>query len=185
VLSNNCAYLAHNALAVAGIWPEWSMDRPLLVAAFDFPVPKNEFVNLMRRTNDMQIADPDTLYEDEAARSEMLRQGLIATRPGALAEAHPAVQPNDLYDTHLRLIFFDEAIFGRYQQRFDRIFTEPRYTDLVSNLAHFSALYRKILAGRDAAGTTADRFLQRYYDVIAGENAKLDATLARLPDKAG
>ena len=67
VLTDNCAYLAHNALAAVGVWPEWPTDRPLLVAAFDFPVPKNEFVNLMRRTNDMPIADPDALYSDETA----------------------------------------------------------------------------------------------------------------------
>ncbi len=27
VLSNNCAYLAHNALAAIGLWPEWKTDR--------------------------------------------------------------------------------------------------------------------------------------------------------------
>lgn len=172
VLRNNCAYLAHNALAVAGIWPEWPIDRPLLVAAFDFPVPKNEFVNLMRRTNDMKIADPDALYEDEAARSALM-QGSIPTRPGALAEARPVRRPNELYDTDLRLIFFDEAIFGRYQPRFDRIFAEPRYTDLASNLAHFSALYQRILAGGAAAPAGSAGFLLHYYRVIADEKAKL------------
>lgn len=40
VLRDNCAYLAHNALAAVGLWPELRTDRPLLVAAFDFPVPE-------------------------------------------------------------------------------------------------------------------------------------------------
>jgi hypothetical protein len=61
VLRNNCAYLAHNSLAAVGLWPEWPTDRPLLIAAFDFPVPKNEFVNLIERTNDMPITSPDAL----------------------------------------------------------------------------------------------------------------------------
>ena len=116
----------------------------MLIAAFDFPVPKNEFVNLMRRTNDMPIADPDALYDDETARVTLLQQGWITTAPGALAEARPAVQPNDLYNTHLRLIFYDEPVFGHYQERFDRIFAEPRYTDLAANLAYFSQLYTAI-----------------------------------------
>jgi hypothetical protein len=179
VLQNNCAYLAHNALAAVGLWPAWRTDRPLLVAAFDFPVPKNEFINLMRRTNDMPIADPDVLYGDEAARSALLRQGWIATQPGALAEATPAVQPNDLYGTHLRLIFYDEAIFGHYQNWFDKIFSEPRYTNLAANLSYFSALYASILTTRRAAETREQRsaFYQAYYDTIAREKQNVDAAI--------
>ena len=186
VLRENCAHLEHNALAAVGVWRELPIDRPLLIAAFDFPVPKNEFVNLMRRTNDMPIADPDALYDDEVARVDLLRQGWIATEPGALAEARPAVQPNDIYNTHLRLIFYDEPVFGHYQQRFDRIFVEPRYTDLATNLAHFSQVYTAILAKRQMPDTTDRRgdFYQRYFDVVAREKAKVDATLVRLSSSA-
>ncbi len=58
-----------------GVWPIWPTGRPLLISAFDFPVPKNEFVNLMRRTNDLPIADPDALYDDASARAAMLAAG--------------------------------------------------------------------------------------------------------------
>ena len=186
VLRNNCAYLAHNALAVAGLWPEWPVDRPLLIAAFDFPVPKNEFVNVMRRTNDFPIADPDAMHQDDAARSELLREGFLPTQPGALAEARPAVRPNDLYDTNLRLIFFDEAIFGHYQQRFDSIFAEPRYTDLTVNLRYFSRLYAEMLASQPTQATSVERaeFYRRYYDVVAREKTKVDTTLAHLSSTA-
>jgi hypothetical protein len=189
VLRDNCAYVAHNALAMVGLWPELSPDRSLFIAAFDFPVPKNEFVNLMRRTNDMPITDPDALYDDEIERVTLLQQGWIATEPGALAEATPAVQPNELYNTHLRLIFYDEPIFGHYQERFDRIFVEPRYTDLAANLSYFSQLYTAILArpqvlpsGMSAARTA---FYQRYHDTIAHQKADVDAKLARLSHGAG
>jgi hypothetical protein len=187
VLRDNCAHLAHNALAAVGLWPELPPDRPFLIALFDFPVPKNEFVNLMRRTNDMPIADPDALFDDEIARMTMLQQGWIATEPGALAEARPAVQPNDIYNTHLRLIFYDEAIFGHYQQWFDRIFAEPRYTDLAANLSYFSKSYTAILAKRTMPDTTDRRadFYRRYNDTIAREKAKVDSTLVRLPGAAG
>jgi hypothetical protein len=174
---------------MVGVWPELRPDRPLLIAAFDFPVPKNEFVNLMRRTNDMPIADPDALYDDEIDRVTLLEQGWIATEPGALAEARPAVQPNELYNTHLRLIFYDEPIFGHYQQRFDRIFAEPRYTDLAANLSYFSQLYTTILARSNIlpSGMSAARtaFHQRYYDTIAHQKADVDAKLARLSRGAG
>ena len=183
VLENNCAHLAHNVLAVAGVWSEWPTGRPLLISAFDFPVPKNEFVNLMRRTNDMPIGDPGALYGDAAARASIETQGWIPAGPGGLASSARAIERNDVYNTHLRLIFYDEPVFGHYQERFDRIFSEPRYTDLRANLNHFAALYTAILARRPPdAAKTADRadFDVRYRHAIAAARAKLDAALGVL-----
>jgi hypothetical protein len=187
VLRDNCTYLAHNALAAVGLWPKLPPDRPLLVAAFDFPVPKNEFVNVMWRTNDMPIAEPDAVYDDAQARAALLQLGWIATGPGALAEARPAVQPNEVYNTHLRLIFYDDPVFGHFQKRFDKIFAQPRYTDLNANLVYFSRLYAAILAEPRVAQPTAARaaFCQRYYDVVARAQAKVDAMLAKLSGASG
>lgn len=187
VLENNCTHLAHNVLAVAGVWSEWPTGRPLLISAFDFPVPKNEFVNLMRRTNDMPITDASALHDDPAALATMINWHYIPTRPGGLAEAVRAIEPNEVYNTHLRLIFYDDPPFGHYQPWFDAIFSDPRYTDLRANLQHFSELYRTILAARPAAGPTAARtatdpgtFDNRYYGIIEHENAKLDEALRLL-----
>jgi hypothetical protein len=187
VLQNNCSHLAHNALAHAGLWPEWGTDRPLIISAFDFPVPKNEFVNLMRRTNDMPITDPDAMYEDETARAATIGQGWIATGPGGLAEAERAVRPNDVYNTDLRLIFYDDPIFGHYQKRWDEIWSDPRYANLHANLDHFARLYSTILTtkprletGVSATGKARAAFYAKYYQTIAAEKAKLDAALGVL-----
>jgi hypothetical protein len=185
VLRDNCAHLTHNALAVVGIWQPWPIQRPLLVAAFDFPVPKNEFVNLMRRTNDLPVDRPAALYDDDELRAALREKDWIATRPGALAEAERAVPVNELYDTRLRLIFYDEPVFGHYQQHFDAIFHDPRYTDLRANLAWFAARYDRILASRPApASADSDparaAFDVLYYDHIARERASLDAVRAKL-----
>jgi hypothetical protein len=192
VLQNNCTHLAHNALAVAGVWPEWPTDRPLLISAFDFPVPKNEFVNLMRRTNDLPIGDPGDLYDDETARSTIAREGWIPTGPGGLAESGRAIQRNDVYNTHLRLIFYDEPIFGHYQKRFDQIFSDPRYTDLRANLSHFAALYTAILARqpRPESPHTANTndltpYYREYFRTIAAAKAKLDERLGLLSVGSG
>ena len=187
VLRDNCAYLAHNALASVGFWPVWSTERPLLVAAFSFPVPKNEFVNLMRRTNDMNIANPDTLYDDDRTRMTLLNQGRFLTQPGALAEATPVMQLNEVYNTNLRLIFYDDPTFGPYQHWFEQIFREQRYTDLGSNLMYFSTLYATILAKPREPGTSPARaaFGRLYYDAIGREKATVDATLARIRGAAG
>ena len=87
----------------------------------------------------------------------------------------------------MRLIFYDEAFFGHYQERFVRIFNEPRYTDLGDNLGYFSELYTAILAKREMSEPSAERaaFYRHYYDTIAGEKANVDGRLARLAGGAG
>src|ERR1700742_261375 len=68
IFNNNCAHVAHNALAQAGIWAPWPTGQFSALAMFNFPVPKNEFVDLMLRTNDLPIHDARALYKDDAAR---------------------------------------------------------------------------------------------------------------------
>lgn len=178
VFQDNCIHLAHNALSVAGLWPEWRINRFLLWAILDFPVPKNEFVNLMRRTNDLP-GDPGAVYEDGFARRALLEQGTLPARPGALAEARPPQQPNAVYDTELKLIFYDDPMFGSYQGWFDAIFSDVSYTDPVANRARFAALARRNIAARkplswwlergpyrrDPAGFA--RVYERYYALMA------------------
>lgn len=195
VLRNNCAHVAHNALAAAGIWDDWEMNRFFLFAALDFPVPKNEFVNLMRRTNDMPVQDLDAVYADRAARRALMQVGVLPTAPGALAEAEPAVPDNDVYDTDLSLIFYDAPVFGPYQRRFDRIFAKPRYLDLRANLDHFAALYRQTAQARQPLSSFLDRhppatlaerdalasFYDQYYRYIDQQRRLVAAELASLP----
>ena len=99
------------------------------------------------------------------------------------------MQPNEIYNTHLRLIFYDEPVFGHYQKRFDRIFAEPRYTDLAANLAYFSQLYTAILARpRTPRNETrrAPRSISATMTSIAEEKAKRGRTmLAKLSGAAG
>ena len=167
VFRDNCIHLAHNALAAAGLWDEWRTHRPLLVAMFDFPVPKNEFVNLMRRTNDqlpLRMADLDG-----AARQSLARFGTLPTAPGGLAEARPPQRPNEVYDTDVGLIFYDEPNFGPYQRWFDAIWREPRYWDATANLQRFRTVYQRITAtgGPDALHAYAARQLRAVDQALA------------------
>lgn len=192
VLTNNCSHMAHNALAAAGIWDEDKIEQPFFIAAFTFPVPKNEFINLMQRTNDMPLDNLLALYGDDAARQSLLEQGRLPTRAGAVLEAAPIMAGNDLYETHPRLIFYDPI--GRYQRAFQAMLADPRYLDLRSNLAYFANTYQQIkesqkplswyLAGdRRIPGPGRDgfaAFYQRYYQYIDHEIAATDDKLAAL-----
>jgi hypothetical protein len=193
VLSDNCAHLSRNALAKLGIWKGWATHKPYLSALFSFPVPKNEFVNLMRRTNDMPIGDIEALYDDPYAREALMKEGIIATQPGALAELERAVQENAVYDPDVSLIFYDDPTLGPYERRYQRILAEPRYWDLRANLDYFAGLYQHIQADRKPlefylekrGGSQAERtdfaaFYARYYDYIAKESAAVAEARMRL-----
>ena len=115
MLNDNCIHVAHNALTTIGFWPQWPTHRFVLIAAFDFPVPKNEFVNIMRRANDMPIDNLLAIWNDVPARRALLAGQELPVREGALATFEPLVQQNPLYKTDLQLIFYDEPMFGHYE----------------------------------------------------------------------
>jgi hypothetical protein len=179
VLNDNCIHVAHNALAAIGFWPVWPMHRFFLVAAFDFPVPKNEFVNIMRRANDMPVENLLAVWEDRPARQAVLAGEDLPTRAGALATFERVVQDNALYATDLRLIFYDEPVFGHYETWFRRILAEPHYTDLQADLRYYRARYQRIEAARrplawwlqayPALRSQPDfpAFYARFYDAVA------------------
>jgi len=145
ILNNNCSHVAHNALAVANIWAPWPTGQFFALAAFKFPVPKNEFVDLALRTNDLPIDDVDAIYGDEVAKRALAETDTLPTAPGALATIAPAIPDNEVYDIdRLRLIFYDNPFWGPYRPRLFRIFDEPRYIDLRANLAHFAGIYERV-----------------------------------------
>jgi hypothetical protein len=183
VLNNNCAHVAHNALAAAGLWDPWPTGQFFAIAAFKFPVPKNEFVDLVLRTSDLPIEDAQALYEDAHARRALLSTGTLPTVPGALASVGAAIGDNDIYDVaRLRLIFYDNPFWGPYRHRLKRIFTTPRYIDLHANLRHFADRYAMVETRRGAARLTGERalFQDCYEKHIAQEAAKLGRQLAML-----
>lgn len=193
VLQDNCSHMTHNALSAVGIWEEWEAHRPVIVSALDFPVPRNEFVNLVMRTNDLPLEDPLELYRDSSVRAAV-DAGVIPTAPGGLAESAPVIADNDVYDTDLALIFYDEPLFGRYQTRFNQIFKEPRYFELRANLQYFFDLYRRMRSQKrplsayleahpewtQAERQEFGRFYAHYYGLIDRDRATVAGALGRL-----
>jgi hypothetical protein len=189
VFNNNCVHSIHNALAAAGLWPRLETERFIVFAALDFPVPKNEFVNLMQRTNDLDIADARTLYRDETARRGLIDWGSLPTRPGAIASVGRARQENEIYEIGLAIIFYDDPLFGSYAGHWDRIFSESHYSDLQANLEHFARLYRsaaaRLTAPPDTTGLGAEAsaygiFYERLQEHMRQQARLLDAQLASL-----
>jgi hypothetical protein len=196
VLNDNCIHVAHNALATVGFWPVWPIHRFILIAAFDFPVPKNEFVNIMRRANDMPMEDLLAVWNDQPARHAVLAGDGLPTRPGALATFERVTQDNALYDTDLSLIFYDEPVFGHYETWYRSIVSDPRYSNLQDDISYYSARYARIEAERrplswwlnthPALRSEPDfpAFYERYHYDIAQAAAAI-AAASLVPARAG
>lgn len=183
VLNNNCSHVAHNALAQAGIWGPWPTGQFFAIAAFNFPVPKNEFVDLMVQGNDLPIDDSQALYRNPLTRRALLEMDALPTGHGGLATAERAVSENDIYDTEgLRLIFYANRFWSRYHRDFARIFREPRYLDLAANLRHFLTVYREAREKLPVARGDGDkaRFIARYERYLAREMTRVETHLANL-----
>jgi hypothetical protein len=199
VFEDNCIHLAHNALAAAGVWGVWPINMPLLFAIFDFPVPKNDFVNLTLRINDPPDLDLLSIYHDETAARSLAEFDRLPWQPGGVVESRPPQTPNDVYDTDVGMLFYDDPITGRYQARLDRIFSHPRYYDIQQNLVYFAALFRRLGAERrplsywlaqdefrapDARRRFTD-FYDRFYTFVDKEDVTIEAQLARLTAMTG
>ncbi len=191
VLKDNCSHVYHNALAAAGIWSPWPTNRFVVRSALSFPVPKNEFVNLMRRVNDMPIDDIEALYADPEIRAALIKYDRLPAGPGALAELERIVQQNDVYESDISLIFYDDPLTGRYQRRYKRILADKRYTDILANARHFKALYERILSERQPLESHLARhrrsedkaafstFYARYYDYVSRDLIAVNETLLK------
>jgi hypothetical protein len=183
VFNNNCIHVAHNALAAIGFWPEWPTGLPVPLAMFDFPVPKNEFVNIVRRANDMPIDRLLSIWRDLSARQAVISGKGLPTRPGALATFEPMFQANAVYDIDPKLIFYDDPILGSYEDWYRQMAKDPRYTNLKADLDAFRVEYARIEAEKHPLNWWFDQhpilrydaqfpeFYQRYYQAIEQQEA--------------
>ncbi|GAB6854113.1 hypothetical protein [Asaia astilbis] len=181
LINNNCVHVAHNALSAAGIWKPWPTGLHPGLAVFHFPVPKNAFIDLALRANDLKLENPRAIYADLSARCSLLRDGTLPVRAGALCTLEPALEHNDLYDTKaLKLIFYDNPFWGAYLFRLRRISRDPRYLDLLTNLDWFKHRYqsaREKLAGEKGLSDCFEGAYERHIDFNL-------ARLARIMDQS-
>ncbi|WP_043337293.1 hypothetical protein [Belnapia moabensis] len=180
LFQDNCIHLAHNALAAAGFWQPWPTHMPLPLAILDFPVPKNEFVNLMRRASDAALLDPEAAFADPAARRAVLDFGTLPVRPGAIALSAPAWPSNEVYETELGLVFYDDPTLGPYRRWLAEILATPRQHALEPNLRWYAARLHRLREEQRPLPPEMSNFARRFYAALDQELAAIDTRLDRL-----
>ena len=81
-LHDNCAHVAHNALAAASVWPPTEVGGKRL--RHNIAIPANEYLNLVTRTAEFPLEDFQAILKDEEARDTLLEFGWLPAHHGAL-----------------------------------------------------------------------------------------------------
>lgn len=187
--SDNCVHLLRNSLAAASIWRPRSVRTTRLRQIANLAVPANEMVNLAELGAHGPLADGREVYRTDEARDALLDFDWLPRRHGALVTVLPVHAPNELYDTHSRILVLEGPFSTRTTRTFDRLADDPRFTGLRANLEHFREVYRAILEERDeiiAGGflpLRSVRYLRvtkRYYGYVEDRLADVEAMLKRL-----
>jgi hypothetical protein len=195
VFSNNCTHLPYDSLAQAGVWSPVGIDKPLPLSLFDLVAPENTFVDLMLRTNDLPLEEPDELFRDDAAREALLTRNWLPTQPGGLAERFLVHKPNEVFSTDLSVLLFYIPLIDPAGSERSEFLEDARYTDVKANLEHFLARYQNIQKNHpplsyytDQHGRPAPKvidpafpaFYEKYYEYIDQQIKDVTEKLARL-----
>jgi hypothetical protein len=192
--SDNCVHLLRNSLAAASIWQPRSVRTTRLRQLAHLAIPANEAVSLAELGAHGPLADGREVYRTDEARDALLDFDWLPRRHGALVTVLPVHAPNQLYDTRSRILVLEGPFSTRVTRTFDRLATDPRFTDIRANLEHFREVYGAILLERDEiiAGGLLPlrslrylRFSKRYFDYAEERLAEVEAMLARLEEAGG
>ena len=191
--SDNCSHLLHNALAAASIWRPRSVQTSKLRQIGNLSVPANEVIDLAKLGTEGPLTDGREVYRNDEARDALLNLDWLPRRHGAVMTLVPAWEPNELFDTHARILLL-QGLFRRNAIRTARrIYADPRFTQLRPNLEEFRGIYVAMLEERDkriAGGLLplrSVRYLRPtklYYRYVAEQLAEVDRMLAFLDGRA-
>jgi hypothetical protein len=147
--SDNCAHLLHNALAAASVWRPRSVQTSKLRQIGNLSVPANEVIDLAKLGTEGPLTSGREVYRNDEARDALLDLGWLPRRHGAVMTLVPVWEPNALFDTHARILLI-QGLFRRGAVRTARrIYGDPRFTQLRSNLEYFRGIYAGMVAERE------------------------------------
>ena len=188
-ISDNCAHLLHNALAAASVWRPRSVQTSKLRQFANLSVPANEVIDLAKLGTEGPLTDGREVYRNDEARDALLSLDWLPRRHGAVMTAVPPWEPNELFDTHARILLLQGPFRRGAVRSARRIYRDPRFTQLRPNLEYFREVYSEMLAKRDeiiAGGVLplrSVRYLRptrRYYHYVEEQLAEVERMLAFL-----
>jgi hypothetical protein len=185
-LHDNCAHVAHNALAAASVWAPTQVGGHRL--RHHLAIPANEYLDLVIRTAEFPLDDFQAILRDEEAYTSLLEFGWLPAHHGALIKTLDIRQANDMFDTDYHL-FLLEPPGSKKTKQTKKYLYDPNYYDLAPNLGMYKDRYQKILDNKptDEGKLLRDgrhrSVLHRYYDYIAAQLADVNTKLSTFETK--
>ena len=188
LLADNCVHTVRNALAAAHFWAPISVREVKFRHLLHLAVPANEFVNLAVLGSEGPLDAYRDVYAEDASRDSLQDFKWLPTRHGALVKTLPVHQPNDLFNTDLRLFAVQSPLRMGKTGHAVRLLSDERNVNLEANLRHFLDKYNAILTDhRDqldrlatVRGTSDRRVGRLYYTYIQEQRDDVEALIARL-----
>ncbi len=109
----------------------------------------------------------------------------LPTRHGALVQAAPVHQLNEVYDTRTRILVLQNPFTTVPGRRAERLLNDARFTEVDVNLYYWRARYRAVLERRPDPDRLSLRsrnyrdLEQRYYDYVERQLAEVEALIER------
>lgn len=188
LLADNCVHTVRNALAAANIWTPLSVLDVKIRHLLNLAVPANEFVNLAALITEDPPADVAEIQDKGPQRDALHDFKWLPSRHGALLKTMPVHQPNDVFNTDFRLFTVQSPFRMGHTMNAVRLLSDPRYTDLKTNLLAFRDTYDAILAvltnpeDRFASvrGSPYRRVERLYRDYIGAQRGEVDGMLQQI-----
>jgi hypothetical protein len=183
---DNCTHVVHNALAAAGIGKPKKTNAPFYELPFNQQWPENEAFRAAKLVAEDKLEDLAGLYGNDRKREAFLKFGQGPARHGGLLEARAQIADNEMYDPSEKVLFWDVPKLNPRRKAMDRMFGDPRNTDLRVNLEHYEEAYSTALvrltsdrkvAARMAKDAKFAAFARKYFAWL--EAQKQDAAAKR------
>jgi hypothetical protein len=186
VWNNNCAHTVHNTLAAAGIGSRKKTGFFIKPPFMNLAVPATEFARLAFLSEEESIEDYRRIKNDDQWRQLLETEKWLPMRHGVLLRQSQIRTNRQLFDRNAEVLVTEMPLWRGKTRKIERMFREPRFTDLRANLEYFRDFYAGLLAEirkervSGKAKDSASGFRQRYEDYVRASFDDVRDQLKRL-----
>lgn len=175
VLSDNCTHTIYNALASVHMLDPRYIKSGRIKKFFNLAIPSHAVVATLKLASPDPLDDIQRIKKDSRQSKTLMKYGWLPMRHGVLLSVLPMNQNNELYEVEIskfETLILRSATLKSKRRRLMEAFSDPRVTDLRTNLQWFEDQYETILENcrtrKPPKGFNGD-FYERYCSYIAAQ----------------
>jgi len=165
---DNCAHMVHNALAAMGIWKPKKVHTVKLRQLLNLAVPANIFADFALLTDKYPLEDMSKIYREKNMRKDLMEEGWLPARHGALPEIRGPHHLNDMFVIQLKIFILQMPLLRPKSNAVRNLVHSEKNSNVKSNLIFYKKRYENILKEREGRRMRGlpEEFVEKYYDYI-------------------